>query len=88
MAHDYLLVVRTEGISEGRGAPADAVVSASYWHPGDRDWVHVYHESLAKIIEDMLEYSDWRLVQRDDLQGPYEHQLVFSCRRSDFGGAG
>ena len=81
----YLLVVRTEGIAEGGDAPPDAVVSASYWHPGDRDWIHEYHDNVEKGIESILEYTDWKLVQQDDLKAPYEHQLIFACSRSDFG---
>ena len=61
------------------------MVSASYWHPGDREWANIYHESLEKIIEDMLEDTDWELVQQDELRAPYEHQLIFACSRSDFG---
>lgn len=81
----YLLVVRTEGIAEGGGAPPDAVVSANYWHPGDREWANIYHESLEKIIEDMLEGTNWELVQQDELKAPYDHQLIFACSLSDFG---
>jgi hypothetical protein len=84
MATQYLLVVRTEGIAEGGGAPPDAVVSASYWNPGDRDWIHVYDESLEKVIQLIASDSDWTLVQQDDFNAPYEHQLIFACPRSDF----
>ena len=83
--YNYFLVVRTEGITETTAAPSDAVVSATYWHPADCAWQHIYHASIDLVIADVLEDTDWRLLQRVDLDGPYEHELIFSCHRSDFG---
>jgi hypothetical protein len=80
-----LLVVRTDGITEASGAPRDAVVEYSYWHPGDRDWVHGFGESVDAIVADLSE-GHWHLVQRQDLDNPYRAELVFETEYHSFFG--
>ena len=84
IGHDYFLVVHTEGLKEAPDMPPDMVLTARYWHPGDREWVDTAYASLDDAVADLLRDSDWKLVQRTDLPAPYEHELIFSCRRTDF----
>jgi hypothetical protein len=81
----HLVVVRTQGIREHRGAPADAVVEYTFWHPGDRDWNAGYHTSVEDVIGDFTQ-SGWFLLQRLDLTAPYESELIFVSRYGSFFG--
>jgi hypothetical protein len=81
----HLLVVRTEGIREDRGVPVDAVVDCVYWHPGDRAWSCETVSAIESFIADHEAFG-WRLLQRQDLQGAYECELVFEVRYDQFFG--
>ena len=82
----HLLVVRTSGIAEGEGVPADAVIYAEYWHPGDRGWIADYHPSLEKLIEDLESDLDWKVIQTQELDGPYSYELIVATSPGDFQG--
>lgn len=82
----HFLVVRTTGITEKDGVPADAVVDATHWHPGDRDWIAVYYSSLEELTEELEAGSGWRLIQKQQLDGPYSYELIFVTRADDFAG--
>jgi len=79
------VVVRTDGITESSAAPPGAVLEYSYWHPGDRRWNHGYGESVDAVIAD-LQDEHWRLLQRQDLNGPYATELVFETSYESFFG--
>lgn len=81
----HLVVVRTEGIRDGGGAPSDAVVLFDYWHPGDRERIRDCAESVEWIIERLVE-DGWRLVQRVDFDRPYESELIFDTQYGSFFG--
>ena len=81
MARDeYLITVRTEGYQEGEGVPQDAVIGGTYWHPTDREWVQHPASSLDALIAELEENNQAKLVQRLDLERPYEHELIFSSK--------
>jgi hypothetical protein len=76
----------TSGITEGEGVPPDAVVYSEYWHPGDRDWVVDYHASLGKLIDDLESDLDWKVIQTQQLDGPYSYELIVATNPGDFQG--
>ena len=81
----YLVVVRTCGIPESSAAPRDAIIDACYWHPGDRDWEHLYFGSLDALTRD-FETDGWQLEQYQQLDGHYNYEAIFSTKRSEFFG--
>lgn len=83
----HLLVVRTTGIAEDEGVPADAVIYAEYWHPGDRGWIVDYHASLEKLIEDLESDLHWKVIQTQELDGPYSYELIVATNPGDFQGS-
>lgn len=68
----YFLVVRTEGITETTGAPKDAILDTTYWHPGDQAWASDYHESLDAAIAQLEDGGFYKLVQITAIKPPYE----------------
>ena len=82
----YFLVVRTAGIKESSSAPPDAVLHAEWWHPGDRDWVATYHESIEALVADLEDGGLYKLVQITQTRTPYEYELVLVSDRSAFEG--
>jgi hypothetical protein len=82
----YFLVVRTEGIKESHDAPADAVIDATHWHPGDGAWEGSYHASIDELIADYEDGGFYKLVQLTCTRAPYEYEIIFIADRSSFEG--
>lgn len=84
MEYNYFIVVRTEAIKQEDNTPADAIIHATYWHPGDKDWFNDYGPTLDAIITNISKYRDGQLLQCTDLGGVYEYELVIGCRKEAF----
>lgn len=82
----HLVVVMTRPVrAEDKAGPA-AVIVTRFWHPRDRKWSENSFESLDHAVRLFVDETGWTLVQRQDLSGEHEHELVFEARLEDFHG--
>jgi len=82
----HLVVVVTRELTQDDNAPAGAVLVTRFWHPRDRRWSENYFESVDHALRLFLDESGWTLIQRQELAGRHEHELIFEARQADFSG--
>jgi hypothetical protein len=63
-----------------------SVLVTRFWHPRDRRWSENFFESLDHALRLFVDETGWRLVQQQQLDGEYNHELIFQARAEDFQG--
>jgi hypothetical protein len=80
----HLVVVVTRSIHAGDQVPRGATLLTRFWHPRDHRWSENAFESLDHALRLFVDESGWVLRQRQALDGPDAHELIFEARREDF----
>lgn len=60
------------------------VLVTRFWHRRDRPWSENFFESLDYAIRPFVDESGWILLQRQQLAGEHEPELIFRGRPEDF----
>jgi hypothetical protein len=83
----HLVVVSTDALppspAAGNGS-AEVTLSTRYWHPRERQWIEQAFASLDSALNLFTELNGWRLRQRQALDRPERHELVFEAPRAAF----
>lgn len=76
----------TRRVGDADEAPPAAVLLTRFWHPRDGRWSENFFESLDHALRLFVDETGWTLIQKQQLAGEHEHELIFQARIQDFQG--